>query len=135
MQAELEKGTPQPLLELPEVPEAVEHILEYVFEVGPVVGEHAVDWVQLAAWKEATGVYLGEFAATSVVTLCQVYLSQLREACDPKCPPPTMRRDALPSKTEISNGMRDMLRAMSASFKSKKMQEKRSPRVRKPPPP
>lgn len=115
LKAREERGESPPELELPEIPEAVEHVVEYLFEVGPIVGDHAVTFSEISAWRQETGVSLNEFEATTLRILSQAYVGMLHEASDAKCPPPLMRSNALPSKEDVSNKLRDFLRSMNSS--------------------
>ncbi len=119
-----ERGEPAPQLELPPVPEAVEHLVGYLFEVGPVVGEHSVPFSEIYAWRRETGVQLNEFETTAIRMLSQEYLGMRREAADAKCPAPLMRRDELPSRETVSNALGALLR----SFNSPKAKADRAKR-------
>lgn len=95
------------------MPAAVDHVVGYLFEVGPVVGEHPVTFGEIDAWTRATGVVLSEFEATTIRDLSRHYLHMRHEAADAKCPAPVMTRAALPSREEISNKLRDLLRSFN----------------------
>ncbi len=108
------------------MPYSVAHLVDYLYELGPTCGQDAIPWVELDRWAERTGVVLGSFAATTLISLSRIYLSQFRQAMEANCPPPEIRRNELPTRTEVSNALRDMLRQMSASMaKSKKRQAAR----------
>lgn len=102
-----------PELELPEVPEAVGHVVDYLFEVGPATGEHEVSWCELAAWCGATGTVLDAWESAAVRSLSAAYLSMRLEAADPKCPAPVLRVEALPSREAVAKGLGELLRSFN----------------------
>lgn len=98
---------------MPEVHPAVDHVVGYLFEVGPSVGEHPLTFVELEAWQRVTGVRICEFEAFALRQLSGAYLAMRHEASDSKCPSPFMRAATLPPKAEVSNRLRDFLRSMN----------------------
>lgn len=100
---------------MPEVPEAVAHLIEYLFEVGPACGEHEVTYGEIRAWCEVSGTVVNEFQAAAIRMLSKTYLSMLHRASDAKCPAPIARRAIVPaSKEEISNALAAGLRSLRA---------------------
>lgn len=118
-------------MELPEVPEAVEHLVGYLFEVGPLVGEHSVPFSEINAWRQATGAVLSEFEAVALRTLSQHYAGMLREAGDAKCPAPHLRRDGLPTREAVSKSLGDFLRSFNTPEAKAKIAERRKARMKK----
>lgn len=111
-------GTRSPLLDLPKVPQAAEHLIGYLFEVGPTVGEHAVTFTEIRNWSEATGTALNEFQATMLKTLSREFLSMKIEAAQDSCPAPVRpvektSEEALAEKREkIAAGLKGFLRSV-----------------------
>ncbi len=79
-----------------------------------MVGEYPVPFSELEAWQSTTGVGLDEFEATSIRTLSQHYASMLREAAAVGCPAPVMKREALPTRENISQSLGDLLRSFNS---------------------
>ena len=121
-------GETVPALTLPEVPGTLAHLVRYLFEVGPVTGEHPVPFVELAAWCQATGTVLNAFEAGAIRTLSRTYLNTHRDALEPACPAPVMRMEGLPSKEAVSSSLGDFLRSFNtpqAKAETAKRQAKR----------
>lgn len=111
---------------MPEVPEAVDHVVDYLFEIGPVIGDNPVPFTEITAWRSETGAVINEFEATAIRALSQSYLGQLIEAADAKCPAPLIRKESLPSKEVVSNALRDLFRSFNtAKSKQATMARKR----------
>lgn len=80
-------GVDQPGLILPEV-EAGNHLLDYLFRIGPLPGGEVVSFSEIAAWCDLTGVVLTSWEAETLRTMSAAYGSELHAAKDPKRPPP-----------------------------------------------
>lgn len=75
------------LLELPDAGFA-RYMIENLFEVGPMTGEHSLSWTEIDRWAERTGVELSEFEAVTLVDLSREFSRMLNLARDPDylCP-------------------------------------------------
>ena len=62
-----------------------QHIADYLFEVGPTMGDQAVEWPNLEAWARLTGVDLDPFRARAIVTLSREFLGAAAKSRDPYC--------------------------------------------------
>lgn len=120
-------GQRSPLLDLPEVPPAVAHLVEYLFEVGPTLGEHAITFGEVESWCNLTGTVLNEFEATTLRALSRAYLGMLHQAAAPECPPPVAPPDEEPvedKRAKISSALGAFLRAQNDP-KAKAAREKK----------
>lgn len=127
--AKKDGAEPSPYLVLPELPHAVAHVAEYLFEVGPTSGEHPVSWTEIRNWRQETGTLLTEFEASAIRALSKSYLGMLHAACAVDCPAPvTMREASAESEPErvkrVEGSLKNLLRGMS-SERTKKRRETR----------
>lgn len=72
-----------PLLEVPDVGFA-RYMLDYLFEVGPMAGEHAVDWAHVRQWQDGTGVDLSEFEFVTLVDMSRTFVGMIHAAKEPE---------------------------------------------------
>lgn len=77
------------LTEAPDMPpcEAL-HLVGYLFEIGPRVGEGAVTHGEIEAWQRNTGIMLNSWEARMLRALSVEYLNQARLSTARDCPPP-----------------------------------------------
>lgn len=73
-------------------PNPAPHITDWLLEIGPAfgtgMGERAIDWQDMRAWQELTGIELEPFEARTIRRLSQVFISARHEAKKPDCPIP-----------------------------------------------
>jgi hypothetical protein len=58
------------------------HIIEYLFEIGISIGEHAITFNEIESWQRLSGIELQPFEARFIKKLSEAYLSAAREAAD-----------------------------------------------------
>lgn len=88
-------GDDCPELDLPDAC-GCEHIVTYLFEVGPSVRGEEITQGDLRDWQENTGP-VSEFEATMLIRLSREYLGQYRKAGEKACPAP-WRRERTPEE-------------------------------------
>jgi hypothetical protein len=81
------KGVERPELELPTV-DGAEHLIAYLFEVGPSEGGEVLTFSEMAAWSALTGRELSAWEAQTLRALSAAYLAELQDAEHPARPPP-----------------------------------------------
>jgi hypothetical protein len=64
---------------------AFQHIVDYLFEVGPTTGDQAVTWTELDRWADRMCVDLDPFRAGAIITLSREFLGALGKSRDPLC--------------------------------------------------
>jgi hypothetical protein len=90
------------------------YLLEYLSEIGEA--RHSgtmlspVDWQEIKAWQDATGVELSAWDAKVIRRLSSVYVAQYFDAGDPNCPPPWM--PSQPSGERITKRLNSMISAL-----------------------
>jgi hypothetical protein len=126
---EEESGEIRPQLDLPPIPEVVEHLVGYLFEVGPNVGEHSVPFSEINAWRQETGVVMSEFETRALRVLSQEYMQMRHEASDAKCSAPYMTREGLPSKEAVSNALGALLRSFNTPRAKAAMKKRQAVRA------
>lgn len=112
-----------PELQLPEI-DPCEHLVDYLFEAGPMVGEHALTWQELDRWAARTGVDPSEFEASAIITLSRVYVAMLFDARDEHCPPPFAIEKTAEQKADVSKRFREMLHQAAAGVAKKPKSQK-----------
>lgn len=75
-----------------------EHVITYLFEVGPSVRGEELTHTDLWHWQENTGAILSEFEATMMVRLSREYLGQYRKAGEKEACPAPWRRERTPEE-------------------------------------
>lgn len=95
----------------PYVPEHFQHLIDYLFDVGPTrqseAGSAPLDDVVLRAWQENSGYDLEPWECRTLRRLSSVWIQQQRDAEDEKCPPPW--KVALPSRAEVARKIDELL--------------------------
>lgn len=92
-------GDACPELDLPDVGSA-EHIVEYLFEVGPAVRGEELTQPDLYFWQQNTGAALCEYEASMMIRLSREYLAMLRQASEKACAAPWRRERTNEEKAE-----------------------------------
>lgn len=62
-----------------------QHIADYLFQVGPTMGDQAVEWPNLESWARVMCVDLDPFRAGAIITLSREFLGALAKSRDPLC--------------------------------------------------
>jgi hypothetical protein len=89
------------LLELPDAGFA-RYMIDNLFEVGPMTGEHSLSWAEIDRWATRTGVELSEFEAVTLVDLSREFSRMLNLAREPEylCPNTDAAARSKPSKAD-----------------------------------
>src|SRR5690606_17265417 len=69
-------------------PNPAEYLTDWLWEIGPSVGDRSIGYVDLAAWQEIAGVEMEPWEARTLRRLSGEYLGQSVKARKPGCPPP-----------------------------------------------
>ncbi len=64
------------------------YILEYLFELGITIGEHALTHGEIRAWMDNTGIDLSSWEAQTLKKLSEAYLSMSYESRKPDAETP-----------------------------------------------
>lgn len=99
-------------MELPAV-EAGEHLVEYLFKVGPGIDGKPVSFAEIAAWTDLTGVVLTSWEATTLRELSVAYMAEYGAADDPKRPPPYLSIDHI-DREAVSQGRSELFARLEA---------------------
>lgn len=102
-------------VDLPSV-DGCEHLVSYLFEVGPSVRGEELTHGDLRSYQENTGTFLDEFDASMMVRMSREYLAQYRKASAKTCPAP-WRRERTPEELEA-------LAALKAEARRARQQKK-----------
>lgn len=96
--------------------EAGNYLVDYLFEVGPVMsggmGAMVVTHEELQAWQRNTGIDLQPWEARGLRRLSAEYLGESRRGEDPHCPPPWAAPGAIVLSAEASRA-RDAIRGLA----------------------
>jgi hypothetical protein len=97
--------------DLPYIDPALELLVEYLFEAGPVsavgMGPVTLTWVDLEAWQRATGVSLHPWQARLLRQLSSEYLAESSIADAHDAPPPWDRE---PDRAKVANHIKRLFR-------------------------
>lgn len=100
-----------PMLSLPEVNHGAQ-ILEWLHEVGPVQqgmnGPEPLSWIEINAWKQATGTEITTQELVMLRQLSSAYVQQYNVSDNPQAPPPNAPRG---DKVQVAKSLRAGLRA------------------------
>lgn len=110
-----DSGRDAPHLEMPEI-EGGAYLIEYLAEIGEAkhgsTGIVPIEWIDIKAWQDVTGMVLNMWEAKTIKYLSAVYVNQYIEAGDPNCPPPWMSR--APDANQINAKLDTMMNLLSA---------------------
>lgn len=56
------------------------YVLEYLFELGITIGEHAITHAEIRAWMDNTGIELNAWEAQTLKRLSVIYVSSIFES-------------------------------------------------------
>lgn len=104
---------PAELAAAPAVPDCAAHILDALFEVGPVkpggMGAAPLGFSDLADWSALVGIDLTPWEARTIVALSRLYLVEYENAREGG-PAPTDEGPTPEQKQEVAQGLAAMLR-------------------------
>lgn len=102
--------------------EAGAYLLDYLFEVGPVMaggmGHAPLTFQELTAWQERIGIRLSPWEARTLRLLSMAYISASHEAEARDCPPPWIPKRMSEQQREIVS--RKIESALGARAKAKR---------------
>lgn len=110
-----------PELDLPEI-WGGEHIVEYLFELGPTVKGEEISHPDIGWWQENTGAVVDEFEATMLVALSRAYIAQYRRSSGKSCSRPWSRPF---TQEERNERIRQQVEARKARKKLQEQQHKK----------
>jgi hypothetical protein len=87
LKADEEAGSRRPELEFPPLV-AADHLIGYLFSVGPTAGGEPLTFQEIRAWVDLTGHSLSPWEAETLRTLSAAYASEHFQASDPDRPAP-----------------------------------------------
>ena len=96
-----EEGSAPPMPDNP-----LPHVASWLLEAGPDKGDGPLDWLDIKAWQELSGLELLPFEAALIRRMSIIYSNQKFRAAKPDCPMPfnldrdrvEARRDAVAAK-------------------------------------
>jgi hypothetical protein len=102
--------------EMPPLQAEYEHVLAYLFEVGPTLynggmGEGPLTHSELVAWQWNTGIELSSWEARALLQLSRAYLVQSGLAEKPDCKPPWLP-EGLEFRRAVALDIRNSIRGM-----------------------
>lgn len=59
-----------------------QYIIEYLFDVGLTIGEHALTHTEIQSWQQNTGTILEAWESRFLKKLSSIYLSEHKESTD-----------------------------------------------------
>lgn len=103
----------------PEMPPVrAEHVLGYLFEVGPTLvgtmSEVPLSHIELVAWQADTGVMLTSWETRTLCRLSRDYLAQVQKSQRADCPTPWKPGGAV-DLSAVATGLRDSIRGLIQS--------------------
>ena len=96
-------GKDPPELIFPEV-DAGEYIVDWLFEVGPMIAGDPVTFQEIKAWRDLSGRVLDGWEATTLRRLSIAYTAEYHQASDPRTPAPG-KTVAPKSAKQVSEGL------------------------------
>ncbi len=98
--------------------DAAAYLLEYFWEIGPVLaggmGPVVLTHAEILAWCTLSGQWLQPWETRALRSLSRDYIAQLRLAEKVDCPAPWQPQDYVPDRSAVARSMRDALRAAAA---------------------
>ncbi len=98
---------------LPENP--APHLTDWLLEIGPVVGEHAIGWQDMAAWSRITGVELSPWEARTIRKLSKSFIDQRYMARKASCREPLAVVNEKQARKRVDDQFAAMMRAIQAA--------------------
>jgi hypothetical protein len=96
-------------------PGAAAHLVDYLFELGPVTagaaGPAPIGWPDLQAWQQSTGVELQAWESRGLRRLSYEYLDASQAAQAPDCPAPYSRAPTPDHRARVARDMRAIFNA------------------------
>lgn len=69
-------------------PGAAQYLLSHLWQVGPTLGDSAIDNTELRNYQENEGITLSPWECKTLRRLSIEYLNESHKATKPDCPPP-----------------------------------------------
>ena len=76
-----------PGLERPPL-DAADHLIEHLFDIGPVSGDSPISYQDIKAWSDITGHVLDGWEASTLRQMSSAYLAEYHAASEPNRQPP-----------------------------------------------
>lgn len=103
----------------PELPPVdLGYLVEYLFEVGPVMqggfGPVALTHGELRAWQDNVGLELQPWECRALIVLSKAYCAELAAATDPVAPAPWVPPEVAPvDRARVADSLRSSIRRMA----------------------
>ncbi|TWI69061.1 hypothetical protein IP91_00126 [Pseudoduganella lurida] len=101
-------------LEQTELEPSLTYLINYLFQVGPTMGDQELTFGEMSAWCERSGADLDDFESLALKQMSRAYLSMAHQARDPKCICPAFDapdldemepEDAAEQRTKVEQGL------------------------------
>lgn len=86
------------------------HVIGYLFEIGPTLGEIPLTHAELAAWQANSGIELNSWEARMLRQLSVEYLSEYVKSRAPEHPSPLQSKEVI---TLVGKSMKDSIRELA----------------------
>lgn len=87
------------------------YIVNYLNTVGPAIsngmGIVPITWAELYSWIQCSQYVVSPYECDLLIKLSQAYTSEFNQASDPRRPAPYVITEALPSKQEVDNKLKN----------------------------
>jgi hypothetical protein len=103
----------------PELPPVeLGHLVDYLFEVGPVMqggfGPVALTHGELRAWQDNVGLELQPWECRALIQLSKAYCAEFAAASDPAAPAPWTAPEVAPEElARVADDLRESMRRMA----------------------
>lgn len=104
---ELERGRPADALEMPPL-DWGDHLIGWLFEVGPGNDGKPITWGEIEAWKNMTGTIVAPFEALALRSLSVDYIGELFSAKSPDRARPHGNK-AVENSQSLKNALRRLV--------------------------
>lgn len=93
---------------------AAQHLIEYLFEIGPSKGGEILPHSEIESWQSNTGIDLSAWEARTIRVLSSEYLKQQQTSKAPDCPAPYLPEEAeMEMRHAAALAVRENLRALA----------------------
>jgi hypothetical protein len=90
-----------------------EFIVEYLYDIGPTMGDRAVSHQEIESWQKNTGIELDSWQARALHRLSVEHLVEALKARRRDCPPPWAAPDLPPVVSVKTEDLKQSLRALA----------------------
>lgn len=87
------------------------HITDWLFEIGPMAGEGPIDWQDMLAWSQLTGIDLNPWEARTLRRLSRAFVNQRYDARKANSPEPRVQADEVAVRKKVEGQFAAMVAA------------------------